>query len=247
MTRETVGESPHCGPAPTTPAPPTFTAAGVREGVRRLLPVSVAAVGYGLVYGLLARQVGMTQLEATLQSALVFSGTAQFIALELWRPPLPVGALLVTTLIVSLRHVLMGLTLAPFLTARTRRPLLLSIPWLTDENWAVLMAEQARGRRDVGLLLGGGLILYVAWVGATAAGWLVGLQIVEPSRWGLDYAFTAVFVALLVGLWRGSGDLAVWLVAGAVAVVGQRWLPGSWSILIGAFAGSLVGVIRDDR
>ena len=67
------------------------------------------------------------------------------------------------------------------------------------------------------------------------------------ENWGLDYLTTAFFVALLAGFWRGRGDAVPWLVAGGLAVAAKWWLPGTWYIILGAVAGSLVGAWRDSR
>ena len=80
---------------------------------------------------------------------------------------------------------------------------------------------------------------------ATVVGQTVGTAIADPARWGLDFAFTAVFAALLVSLWRGKRDLFPWAVAAAVAVAAERWLPGKWYILLGGLAGSGAGAWRD--
>ena len=64
---------------------------------------------------------------------------------------------------------------------------------------------------------------------------------------GLDFGFTAVFLALVAGLWRGRSDLLPWAVAAAVAVAGHLLLPGQWYVLLGGLAGSLVGAVRYGR
>ena len=66
----------------------------------------------------------------------------------------------------------------------------------------------------------------------------------ENSRRGLDFAFTAVFLALLAGMWKGRADLLLWAVAAVVAVAAHYWLAGQWYILLGGLAGSLAGVVR---
>jgi predicted branched-subunit amino acid permease len=63
----------------------------------------------------------------------------------------------------------------------------------------------------------------------------------NPARWGLDFAFTAVFLALLVGVWKGKSDLLPWGVAAIVAVAAAHWLPGKWYILLGGLVGSALG------
>lgn len=116
--------------------------------------------------------------------------------------------------------------------------------FLSDESWALAMREYRAGGRDAAFLLGSGLVLFVAWLSATAFGQVAGAVVRNPAAWGLDSAFTAVFGALLVGLWRGRGDQAPWLVAAGVAVAADRLLPGQWYILVGGLAGSVTGGTR---
>ena len=76
---------------------------------------------------------------------------------------------------------------------------------------------------------------------------LLGAAIAEPESLGLDFAFTATFIALLLGMWRGKGDLMPWLVAALVAVLTIRLVGGHWHILAGGLAGSLFGAGLETR
>jgi len=91
----------------------SFTLAGAFAGARRCVPIAISGCGIGLVFGTLAGQAGLGAGEAVLMSALVFSGAAQFVVLGLWAVPLPVATIVLATLVVGLRHVLMGAVLAP--------------------------------------------------------------------------------------------------------------------------------------
>jgi 4-azaleucine resistance transporter AzlC len=224
-----------------------FTLSGVWLGARRCLPVAVSVFAYGLVFGVLARQSGLSLWEVLLMSAFVYSGTVQLLVLSLWTYPLPVGAILFTTLIVSLRNLLMGTALSPWLSQIQRWKAAVALFFLADENWALTMDEFAHGGNDAAFLLGSGLALYVAWLSSTLLGRLVSGVVPDPARFGLDFAFTAVFLALLVGLWKGKSDLLPWIVAAAVSLITAHLLPDKWYILCGALAGSLVGVVRDAR
>jgi len=225
-------------------APVTFTRAGALEGVRASLPVALGVFAYGLVFGLLARQARLSAAEALLMSGLVFAGASQFVALGLWATPLPVGPIILTTLIVNLRHVLMGAALRPWFSRLSPLATYGSAFFITDESWALTMGQFARGRRDAAFLLGSGAALFAAWLGASLLGRTLGGIIRDPARWGLDFAFTAVFIALLVGLWKGKGDLLPWAVAAVVAAGAAHWLPGKWYIILGGVAGSLIGALR---
>jgi predicted branched-subunit amino acid permease len=84
-------------------------------------------------------------------------------------------------------------------------------------------------------------------MGTNLVGYLLGSAIDDPSQWGLDFAFTATFLALLLGMWKGRGDLIPWLVAALAAILAAQWIGGSWHILIGGLVGSLAGAILEMR
>jgi 4-azaleucine resistance transporter AzlC len=221
----------------------TFTQTGFWRGMRQTLPLAVSAFVVGGVFGVLARQAGLGLAESSLMSALVFAGASQFVALGLWTGSLPVFTIVLTTLVVNLRHLLLGAALRPHFARLAPLKTYGSIFFLVDESWALTIREFASGKRDAAFLLGSGLLMFVAWVGGTVAGQLVGATLPPDIRIGLDFAFTAVFLALIVGMWKGKMSLVPWVVAAGVAVVAAHWLPGQWYILLGALAGSIVGAV----
>ena len=226
---------------------PSFDLAGLRAGFTACLPVAVGVITYGLVYGVLAGQAGMSAAEVVGLSCLVYAGSSQFVVLDMWVAPLPVAAMIVTTFAVNLRHVLMGASLPPWFHELSWGRKILSAHFMVDEGWAVTMAAYAKGNSQGSFLLGTGLCLFWAWVGSAWAGLVAGSMLPDPAAWGLDFAFTAVFLSLLAALWRGRADLPPWLVATVVAVVGNHFLPGKWYIILGGLAGGLTGAFTDVR
>lgn len=229
-------------------APPVvFTRAGALRGARAILPIVPGAIAFGLVYGFLAGERGLSALEIGLTSMLVFAGASQFLALELWGDPLPMFSLVVGVAIINLRHLLMGPALLPWLSQLPPGQSYASLYFMTDESWGVSVAEERRGGRDAAFLLGAGLALYATWVSSTVLGRAAGDLSFLVEDWGLDFLTTAFFVALLAGFWRGRADALPWGVAATVAVLAKTALPGTWYIVLGAVAGSLVGAWRDSR
>ena len=221
----------------------TFSLAGALTGARRMLPVALGVCVYGLAFGVLARQAGLSVLEVFLMSGLVYAGSSQLIVLSLWTTPLPIGMIVLTTLVVNARNVLLGAALSPWFLRLPAAKMYTTCFFLSDENWALTMGEFERGGHDGAFLLGSGLVLYGTWVGSTVLGRTLGSVIQNPAQWGLDFAFSAVFLALLVPLWRGRSDLLPWLVGAVVAVLSAHFVPGRWYILLGALAGSITGSI----
>lgn len=225
----------------------TFTTAGALAGVRQTLPLVPGSVVGGLVFGVLARGAGLSLAEVGLMSSFVCAGAAQFVALGLWTTPLPVVGIILATAIVNLRHLLLGAALRPWLGRLPARQAYGPVFFLSDESWALTLRDFGAGGRDGAFLLGSGLTMSTAWLGGCLLGRAAGSWLTDSTRWGLDFAFTAVFVALLVGRWRGRGDLLPWGVAALVALIAHRWLPGQWYIILGALAGSISGAVRDAR
>jgi 4-azaleucine resistance transporter AzlC len=217
-------------------------------GVRMFLPVAISIAAYGVVWGVLAGQAGLSVLEVALMSGLVFAGASQFVALESWTPGnLPILAIVITTAIVNLRMLLMTATLRPLTTHLSPLRAIFSVYLVADENWAMTMGEVAKGRGSVAFLIGSGFCSWIAWVGSTLAGRLLGAVIDDPTKYGLDFAFTATFLALLLGMWKGKGDLVPWLVAALAAIISAKLIPGNWYIIIGGLVGSLAGAIVETR
>lgn len=223
--------------------PSSLSKPDFHDGMRRSLPLALGVAAFGLVWGTLAGQAGLSPAECVLMSALVFAGAAQFVVLPLWHAPgaLPLGAIVVATLVVNLRFVLMSATMLPlFQRERPRWPLLKAF-LISDENWALASADMARGRGSVGLLLGSGVVIYASWVLSCTAGRFAGALIGEPVRWGLDFAFTASFLALLTSMWRGRSSALPLAVAAGTALLAERLLPGAWFIVVGGLCGSVAG------
>jgi 4-azaleucine resistance transporter AzlC len=215
-------------------------------GVTLFLPVAVSIASYGVVWGVLAGQKGLGVLEVLLMSGLVFAGSSQFVALDSWTPgALPIVSIVAATAIVNLRMLLMSATLRPLMAGVSRPKALLAMFFVSDEQWAMTMAEMRKGGGSVAFLIGTGVLSWVSWVGSTLLGRVLGAFIDDPAKYGLDFAFTATFIALLLGMWKGRTDIVPWLVGALAALLTASLVPGKWYIIVGGLVGSLAGALAD--
>ena len=145
----------------------TVTLSGLVLGVRRLSPVAVYVVPYGLAFGAAAVDRGLTEFQSVVMSALVFAGASQFAVLEMWGESLPYLSLALVTLAVNSRLVILGAVLSPWLNALPRRHALAAMFLLSDPNFADGHSALKSGSNDVGILIGGGLLLWSVWVTST--------------------------------------------------------------------------------
>jgi 4-azaleucine resistance transporter AzlC len=218
-----------------------------RAGLRDIAPALVACIPIGLLYGALTTAKGLSVAEAALMSAFVFAGGAQFAAIEIWRTPAPVLVLAFSTLLINLRHVLMSASLAP--KTGTWKPWQRALGFyvLADENWA--MAERRAGQRTLTPSYFFGAIgpFYLAWLLTSTAGAVAGSFLGDPKRIGADFAFTALFIGLVAGFWKGRAT-AVTVAASAVASAGVYWLFGPpWHVAAGAVAGIAAAFLAEAR
>lgn len=221
-------------------------AAEAALGALHILPLMLGAAPFGLLLGSLAARAGLSPLEVVLMSAVIFAGSSQFIAVELWGAGAGGAAIVGSVLLVNLRHLLLGASLAPMVRGHPLRRLAPALFLMCDEVWAMGM------RRGASLTLaywcGLGLTLYTGWVVSTVVGAVAGSVVADPAAWGLDFAFTAVFVCLLAGFWRGPASALPWVAGAAVAALVHHTVPvGAWHILAGGLAGAAVGALRVGR
>lgn len=215
-------------------------------GVTLFIPVAISIASYGVVWGVLAGQKGMSVLEVLLMSGLVFAGSSQFVALDSWTPgSLPVVAIVAATAIVNLRMLLMSATLRPLLAGVSRPKAFAAVFFVSDEQWAMTMAQMRNGGGSVAFLVGTGVLSWLSWVGSTLLGRVVGAFIDDPVKYGLDFAFTATFIALLLGMWKGRTDIVPWLVGALAALLTASVIDGKWYIIVGGIVGSLAGALAD--
>ncbi len=225
-----------------------FTLAGARLGARLTLPLMPGLLVFGSAFGTAAVQKGLTVWEALALSAFVFAGASQMVGIELWRETWTVSALLgllAVTATINARMVLMGAAIQPWLAGAPRAPLALTLFLLTDANWLIGTRYRADGGADLGVLLGSGVALWVAWVAATLPGYLAGSLVTQPRAVGLDLVMPIFFAAMLVPLWRGPKVALPWAVAGATALAVQALVPGYAFIVAGALAGAAVAALGD--
>lgn len=216
----------------------------LRIGFTANLVVAASVGAYGSVLGLLAAQKGLTWFQLLIMNLSVFAGSAQFVMVDMWFPPLPIMEITLAVLIINMRYLLIGASLNPLFHGQSLYHKMLFIHLVADENWAITMARFHQAETSIWFLLGGGICVQTAWCSGTILGHRLGAVINNPEQFGLDFSFVAVFTALVFSFWKGRQDLIPWLVAALVAVVSEALLPGKWYIVCGGISGALVAAFQ---
>jgi 4-azaleucine resistance transporter AzlC len=205
----------------------------------------VSAAGFGFVYGLSARQAGLSPVEAMAMSTIVFAGAAQFAAVGYVASGLAWPGIIVLTALLNARHLLYSAALAPWLrpVPFARRAGMAHL--LTDEAFALSISHFRRiGRADErGYWLAAIGSTFIPWNLATLAGVLLGAQIPDPARFGIDVIFPAAMIGLAVGLITGRRELVAAIVGAGVGVLVALVSSPAIGIVSGGVIGPLVGLL----
>ena len=227
-------------------ARPRYTWNGFLEGLRTGFPIALSIAPWGLACGL-ATQSLVSLGQGLLMSAYVYSGTAQFVALEMWGESIPIVSLLIAVFAINSRYLLQGLTLAPWIAREPRWRRWGMLFLLSDAVWADSLRRFESGVVDFGYFLGASLIVYIGWVGSSWLGLAAPLHGVDLHAWGLDFAITAALIGLAGARWSGRASLLPWAAAAATALLAQRLLGGSWYMLAGGVLGAALATAWDLR
>jgi len=180
-------------------------------------------------------------------SAFVFAGSAQFIAAGLVAAGTSTGIIILTTLVVNLRHALYAATLAPHMKHLPQRWLAPLGFWLTDESFVVVVSRFHK--KDTSAFkhwyfLGSAVFMYSNWQLCTWIGLAAGRAIPDPASWGLDFAMVVTFIGMLVPLVRSRATVISVLVAAVTALLTNQ-LPNQFGLIVAALLGILAGVLAE--
>jgi 4-azaleucine resistance transporter AzlC len=217
-----------------------------QRGFIAMLPLYPGMIAFGMLYGALAVQVGLSPLQAWAMSIIVFAGSAQFTAVGMWNGA-GAFAIILTTLIVNLRHLLLGASIAPYLRGLPSRWKVALAFWLTDESYAVAITEYEKGTGSHWYFFGNCMGVYFIWQIASLLGALFSSALPDPARYGLDLVFPLTFLGLLTSFIKNRTGLWVAVVAGILALAGALYLPGKWYVIIAGVLGSLLGLFLEER
>lgn len=214
-------------------------------GVRAEIPLLIGVFPFGMIYGALALNAGLSTAAAQMMSSIVFAGSAQFITAQLVHDAAPGLVIVLTIAVVNLRHMLYSASLAPYLASLPTRWKALLGYLLTDEAYApTILYYEKEGIKPYAhwFLFGAGCSLWTTWQISTALGIFLGTAI--PESWSLDFALPLTFIAMVVPVLKNQPAIAAALAAGAVALVAFS-LPYRLGLILAALVGIALGTILE--
>lgn len=217
------------------------------NGMKDTIPLIIGAIPFGMIFGAIGVTSGLSVWGVLGLSAIVFAGSAQFIAAGLVSQGVGVAFIILTTAIVNLRHLLYAASLSPYMKNLAQKWLLPLGFWLTDETYAVVItryAQQDKSPHKHWYHLGSSVAMYSNWQLWTIIGIVAGTQLEGIADLGLDVAMAITFIGIVVPLIKTRPMLICALVAGVVAVFAYD-LPNQSGLMVASFAGIFAGVIAE--
>ena len=201
----------------------------------------------GMPFGIVARQSGLSPAEIMTMSLFVFAGASQFAMVQLFKDGVAWPVIVVTVLLINLRHLLMAAALRPYFAHVSTARRMAAAYVLTDEAFALAIGWFRRGRTELAYYATFAVALYILWNTATVIGMVLGPSIGEPRRFGVDFSITATFIAIVVlGVRRRSDAIVALAAAGLASALALLGASVVAVVTAGALAPLIVLFMRDE-
>ena len=213
------------------------------KGVIDVSPLMIPVVPFGLIFGVLAIDVGFTPLETMGMSLIIFGGASQIVLLQLFSGGASSLVIISSVGAVNSRHLLYGAVVSEHLSDLKLIWKIIISYFLIDQAFA-RSNEYFKKNKDENKyfhLIGGGATCWIIWQSTTFLGIILGAAI--PEKLGLSFAIPLTFLALLINDFRKFVNVFVIIVSGIVATLGYNVIPFKAYVIVAALIGLLSAII----
>ncbi|GAB6180861.1 AzlC family ABC transporter permease [Desulfotomaculum defluvii] len=224
----------------------------LKQGIHDSIPIILGYLPLGVAFGVLANQVGMSIIQATMMSVLCFTGAGQYIALGVMQVGGAVFTIIVANALVNLRYLLFSTSLVPYLKGQVPTPIgtLLSYG-LTDETYAVAMNRYQDHPPTASYMAALNICSHLGWITSTLLGAILGSFIGDTDRLGLNFTLPAMYICLLVFIVNRKSDVIVALASALLCLLIGYLLPATmgnmFNIIIATVIAASLGVFISER
>ncbi|GIC70326.1 AzlC family ABC transporter permease [Fructobacillus tropaeoli] len=222
-----------------------------RAGWRDALPTVFGYIGISMAFGIVAKAAGLSTWLIVLISAIDYGGSAQFVLVTMVGSHSSIVAIAFAVFLVNARMILMSMTLAPYFNRYSLWRNIWLGTFVTDESFALGMSKVnvSQNRLSFPWFNTVNLVSYASWLLGTFLGAVVGGLVTDPSKFGLDFAITAMFIGLLIA--QISSDKTIKLALQVAVVIFVLvliylfliFVPKSFVVLLVTICGSLFGMV----
>lgn len=214
-----------------------------KEGARGCLPLMVAVLPFGLLFGALAVANGFTVFEATLMSGAIYGGASQMVGIELFGQKIAPWMIVVSIFAVNFRHVLYSAALGRHIGRWPPFQQAVAFFLLIDPQFAQSESRHEQGRLTFAWYLGFGLPVWLAWTAEAWVGAHFARLVPDPNALGLNFLLPIYFLGLVMGFRKRPFWLPVVLASAIASILAYKFVGSPWHVSIGAAAGVLLAAV----
>ena len=213
------------------------------KGIIDVSPLMIPVVPFGLIFGILAIDIGFSPLATMGMSLIIFGGASQIVLLQLFSGGASSLVIISSVGAVNSRHLLYGAVVSEHVSDLKLIWKIIISYFLIDQAFAISneYLKKNKDRNRYFHLVGGGATCWVIWQSTTLLGIVLGASI--PEKLGLSFAVPLTFLALLVNDFRKFINVIVIIISGTVATLGYNYIPFKAYVIVAALAGLLTAMI----
>lgn len=213
------------------------------KGFIDTMPLGISTLIYGVVYGVMASKAGLSIFETIGMSAFIFVGASQMTAVQMIAIGSSPISIIITVLIINLRHLLLAASISPYLKDVSKKMKMINAFLMTDESYAVTYSHFQTNKPSSIYFLGSGINIYILWGSAGVIGFFFGNIISPQLNYIFDFAFVAAFIGMIVPMIKDFPTVATVVTSAVVSITGSQLITGKWYIIIAALLASTAGYI----
>ncbi len=221
-----------------------MTTRDFQAGIRSGAVAALSSAPFGVLFGALAIDQGLSPFEAVLMSASIYAGASQIVGIELFGQSVPAWLVILSIFAVNFRHILYSAALTPAIAHFTGLQRALAFFLLVDPQFA-----EATKRVDnqqpvtIGWWLAMAAVVYPSWIGSTAVGAVFGGLIGDTHALGFDVLPAIYFLGMLTGFHKRPNFYPIVIASAVVSIAAYHTIGSPWHVSAGAAAGVLVAAI----
>ena len=220
----------------------------LKQDIKDALPIVLGYLPLGMAFGVLAKEAGLSVIQATMMSVLCFTGAGQYITIGLIQAGGAIITIFVANVLVNIRYLLFSTSTVPYLKGHVP-PLIASLLsyGLTDETYAVAMNHYQDHPATSAYMAGLNLTSHLGWIGGSLLGAVLGSFITNTDQFGLGFALPAMYTCLLIFMIKRRADIWVAVSAAVICLVIGYLAPSTMSnlsnIIFATLIAATLGVI----
>ena len=213
------------------------------KGVIDVSPLMIPVVPFGLIFGILAIDIGFSPLATMGMSLIIFGGASQIVLLQLFSGGASSLVIISSVGAVNSRHLLYGAVVSEHVSDLKLIWKIIISYFLIDQAFARSNEyfKKSTEKNKYFHLIGGGVTCWIIWQSTTFLGIILGAAI--PEKLGLSFAVPLTFLAILIDDFRKINNLIVIVTSGMVATIGFNFIPYKAYVIVAAFIGLIVAFI----